>query len=528
MFTSVGLTLLCIALIPLYILALSIFGVFSFLGLATGLLPLMNCCFLRRDRKKLAGLLKPSAGAVIEMVAIVEPEAEQQGHDNGGAKNDDSDKPSPPPRRRLAVHWSPGAPDSSTQQRRPPVVIANGLGATLLTIAKLHDLLEEAGFPVLSYDRAGVGMSDPLPPGAKADDVERAVADMRFLMDWCEEGLEPTAQQQQQQQQRQHRPWIVCGLSMGAVVAQCFIARHPEMVGGVVNLDGLPFPFGSKRAKFEAAGQIYGFLTCVSQVGLLRPPLALFGGNSALLRQAATPPRFPLAVLLAQMQCPGFFGAIAQEMGLMMALCDAAAAAWGPAFDLVHLTPAELRALGNAAPARCGDVDESGAWTELPRAPVEAGEDWAPAGETQAVVARLLARAAHQQQQQQQQRSSTPPPPPGNPDEDGDGDVEQGRDTAAGAGSGVVTAPLWLVWQRLAVRVLSARNYEFGVASSWYDAEMQALGGAEHSLQALLAGAQGRRLVFPRRSHAKMYSKSVVPLVCAQVEEVAAVMAGVE
>ena len=248
-------------------------------------------------------------------------------------------------------------------------MIANGLGATLLTIAKLHDLLEEAGFPVLSYDRAGVGMSDPLPPGAKADDVERAVADMRFLMDWCEEGLEPTAQQQQQQQQRQHRPWIVCGLSMGAVVAQCFIARHPEMVGGVVNLDGLPFPFGSKRAKFEAAGQIYGFLTCVSQVGLLRPPLALFGGNSALLRQAATPPRFPLAVLLAQMQCPGFFGAIAQEMGLMMALCDAAAAAWGPAFDLVHLTPAELRALGNAAPARCGDVDESGAWTELPARP---------------------------------------------------------------------------------------------------------------------------------------------------------------
>ena len=114
MFTSVGLTLLCIALIPLYILALSIFGVFSFLGLATGLLPLMNCCFLRRDRKKLAGLLKPSAGAVIEMVAIVEPEAEQQGHDNGGAKNTTRTSP----RRRRAAAWpSTGPPARRTAAR---------------------------------------------------------------------------------------------------------------------------------------------------------------------------------------------------------------------------------------------------------------------------------------------------------------------------------------------------------------------------------------------------------------------------
>lgn len=178
--------LLGLALVPLYVMGVSLFAAFSLLGLVTGLLPLTHACLLRRDRRRLAALLHPNDGAVVEMVAV---SAEKE---RGAA-----DEP-PQPRRRLAVRWSPGKAaggGAETQQQLllPPVVLANGLGATLLTIAALHDLLEAAGFPVLSYDRAGVGMSDPSPlpseKGTKEEeeeekkDVERTIADMKLLMD---------------------------------------------------------------------------------------------------------------------------------------------------------------------------------------------------------------------------------------------------------------------------------------------------------------------------------------------------------
>lgn len=525
MFTSVGLTLLCLALVPLYILAVALFGLYSFVGLATGLLPLAHHCLLRRDRRRLAGLLTPHKGAVIEMVAIEEGSQRQE-------QQEQQQSTSSRPPRRLAVRWSPGTKGKGL----PPVVIANGLGATLLTIASLvrqdqpmdrsnrplsvshstttntythtqHDLLEAVGFPVLSFDRAGVGLSDPAPPtapstGRTADDdaaaaaaVERTVADMKYLMDryYPVEGEGGGGDDDTITQ------WIVVGLSMGSVVGQCLIAQHPEAVGGFVNVDGVPFPFGAKKDKFHAAAQVYCLLACVSQTGLLRLPLALFGPNSAALRQAATPPRFPLPILLAQMQDASFFASIAQEMPLMLALCDAAARAWGPAFDLARLDSTESEALANAAPAACGDVSDAGGegagrWAELPRAVVERGGEWAAEEATRGVLARLLARAA----------------------------------SSAGAGAGeeaptAAVAPLWLVWQRLSVRVLSARCYDFGLASGWYDPGMQALAAAEHSLHARLAG-DGRRVVFPRRSHAKMFF-GVQGFVVEQVREVAASMA---
>lgn len=483
MFTSVGLTLLCLALVPVYLLSIAFFGIFSFFGIATGILPLVHHGLLRRERKRLASLLVPNEGAVIELVAAVE--------------EGDDEKP-----RRLAVRWSPG-----TNPQLPPVVLANGLGATMLTIAGLHDLLEAEGFPVLSYDRAGVAMSDPWPSGAKTDDVEGTMADMRGLM----ERFHPSS----------NKPWVVVGLSMGSVVAQCFVARHSEMVSGFVNVDGLPFPFSGKRDKFMAAAKAYCLAACASQIGLLRPPLALFGGHSTMLRQAATPPRFPFPVLLAQMQDPKFFSAIADEMSLMLALCDAAAAAWGPAFDLAHLNAGELEALANAAPSACGDVSDAaqgpGSWTELSRAPVERGEDWTPVAESKAVLARLLARAAHYHQQEGQAEGGAVAAVVD--------DVEQGKAPAPAA---VPITPLWLVWQRLSVRVLSARSYDFALASSWYSPEMQTLAAAEHALHALLPGGgdgAGKRLVFPRRSHAKMFF-GIQGLVVQQVKEIAAAVAG--
>jgi hypothetical protein len=147
----------------------------------TGIGPLLQYCYNRRDKALLAACTKPAPGAVVDLVQV-------------------SGNPC-----RLAVRWSPGKnPDL------PPVCIPNGLGATLITIAGLHDMLEEAGYPVLSYDRTGVGLSDPWPKGAGTHAGPAAViADMKCLMDM----YGPRAI-------GGPRKWILIGPSMGSIVAQ--------------------------------------------------------------------------------------------------------------------------------------------------------------------------------------------------------------------------------------------------------------------------------------------------------------------
>jgi pimeloyl-ACP methyl ester carboxylesterase len=77
------------------------------------------------------------------------------------------------------------------------------------------------GYAVLSYDRAGVGLSDPLPKScskgyATAADV---VADMKALMDMHL----PVGGR---------RKWILVGPSMGSIVAQAYMTLHPDDVTG--------------------------------------------------------------------------------------------------------------------------------------------------------------------------------------------------------------------------------------------------------------------------------------------------------
>jgi alpha-beta hydrolase superfamily lysophospholipase len=113
------------------------------------------------------------------------------------------------------VRWTPGS-------RPHPVCIPNGLGATLVTISALHERLAALGFSVLSYDRAGVGMSDARPRAGHAGAAE-VVADMKAVMDavTLPDGVSPR--------------WLLVGPSMGSIVAQCFIAAHPACVAGFLN-----------------------------------------------------------------------------------------------------------------------------------------------------------------------------------------------------------------------------------------------------------------------------------------------------
>ena len=65
----------------------------------------------------------------------------------------------------------------------------------------------------------------------------------------------------------------------------------------------------------------------------------------------------------------------------------------------------------------------------------------------------------------------------------------------------------------------------YGPISAFYDAEMRDWAAAEHSLHVLLAAPGAKRLVFPTRSHMKMFF-GVEEVIAAQVVEVAAQVVG--
>lgn len=190
-----GGALRALALLPLALLllplGLAVGGLcFALLAAAvlTGVGPGLHALARNADDRLLAAALHPAPSACVRLLPV-----------NG---------------RRLAVRWSP-AQDAAL----PPVCIPNGLGATLITISALHERLVALGFAALSYDRAGVGMSEPRAgPGDHADAAE-VVADMHAVMEHCAPGAR----------------WLLVGPSMGSIVAQCYIAEHPGSVAGFLN-----------------------------------------------------------------------------------------------------------------------------------------------------------------------------------------------------------------------------------------------------------------------------------------------------
>ena len=257
---------------------------------------------------------------------------------------------------------------------------------------------------------------------------------------------------------------------MGSIVCQCLVATHPHLVSGFLNMDGLPYPFANKRDKFMKAGGIYKAVASIIWTGFFRPFLwlASFGPLSLL-----STPTFPLHVIRAQMNESNVYASLAREMSTMMDLTDFASVAWGPAFAIGKLSSDELLTLSNAAPTKCGDaidaLESIGEWKTLPRAPAETGgSDWIDIEQTKKALETMEVRSA----------------------------------TCPSAEAAKATLPR--IWPNLVVRCISARNYDFGPGSSFYDKEMQTWAAAEHSLHTYLA-RDGARTVFPTRSHDKMF-----------------------
>ncbi|MGH6955363.1 MAG: alpha/beta fold hydrolase [Caulobacteraceae bacterium] len=112
-------------------------------------------------------------------------------------------------RRRLNVHI--------TGEGSPTVILSAGGGSTTLSWGLVQPQLSRNNH-VLSFDRAGMGFSDP---GPLPRTTSRAVADLRAALEAT--GTEP--------------PYVLVGHSMGAFDVQLFAFQHPEEVIGMVLVD---------------------------------------------------------------------------------------------------------------------------------------------------------------------------------------------------------------------------------------------------------------------------------------------------
>lgn len=292
--------------------------------IAVGVSTIVHNILLVKDRKRLANL-KDEKLASSEFIAV-----SSRGY-------------------KLIARWTPNA------QGNHPVCIPNGLGATIMTIGKIHDSLSEAGFSVLSYDRVGVGFSEneKNPPS-----VEDCIEDMYQVM--------------KATQTDKTQKWILLGPSMGSIVAQSFMKRFPDLVSGFLNMDGLPHPFYICRAKFLKAATVYKITSYISYTGITRILTWLL--MRKFIKQFESD-CFSVDVILTQMNLPEFYYHVGIEFPLMMDLAEDVSNGWGVA-AVEKLDFNTCTILASARPTQNGKFLDNGTWETLPRSNAELGDDW--------------------------------------------------------------------------------------------------------------------------------------------------------
>ncbi len=108
------------------------------------------------------------------------------------------------------------------------MILEAGMGDTLATWAAILPILAQET-QVCSYDRAGLGESDPAPTPRS---IGGMVADLQNLLDRVEIA----------------GPYLLVGHSFGAQIVRLFAARHPDAVAGLILIDP---SHEDKYARFE-------------------------------------------------------------------------------------------------------------------------------------------------------------------------------------------------------------------------------------------------------------------------------------
>jgi len=111
----------------------------------------------------------------------------------------------------------------------PTVLLITGHGPTTSSWELLASAFAAEGHHLCSYDRAGVGGSDPAPEPSRT--TEDQVTDLVALLDAAE----------------LQEPVVLVGHSLGSHPAVGLVARAPERVAGVVLIDPLPPRVGAAQ-----------------------------------------------------------------------------------------------------------------------------------------------------------------------------------------------------------------------------------------------------------------------------------------
>ncbi|HEX3752996.1 MAG TPA: alpha/beta hydrolase [Streptosporangiaceae bacterium] len=124
----------------------------------------------------------------------------------------------PPPGRLVPVGGDRRLHLYEVGEGTPAVVIVPALSGSILEWLHIVGELQQ-DTRVCVYDRAGIGWSDPPPPGRLT--IPAMAADLYALLEAS--GIAP--------------PYVVAGHSLGGVVARRFAADHPKQVCGLVLVD---------------------------------------------------------------------------------------------------------------------------------------------------------------------------------------------------------------------------------------------------------------------------------------------------
>lgn len=137
----------------------------------------------------------------------------------------------------------------------PPVILETGGPGIPLGWSIIQP--EVARFArVLSYDRAGIGWSDP---GPRPRTGQRIVAELRALLRAA--GIEP--------------PYVLVGASFGSHYVRLYAHQHPDEVAGLVLVDASHEEMGERgpaawRRQFPLMQKMVGVLGSLARWGVLR------------------------------------------------------------------------------------------------------------------------------------------------------------------------------------------------------------------------------------------------------------------
>ena len=401
-----------------------------------------------------------------------------------------------------------GSSSAANHQPLPPIIMPGGLAAPFMSMAKHQDLLtNKYGFTVVSFDRLGVGLSDPYPPTAKdmppsAYDV---ASEMNYVMKHCgvEQEFSAEARTGKTSDQSNNIHWIQIGGSMGTNVATAFAVLYPGRLCGFFNLDGLPHGFVQIQChKFLKDGPaLMTMFRKLLWTGLPRLAMTM-AAKSVFANMLQDHKTFSLEHAVATMCREQFFVTTGLEYATLLSCCDLEIAALGKKAATVGYDSATMKLMAMVAPDESVLVNETKGEPRSitnERSSSELGTEFVSRNDRRVEELAAQLRSMAVQNAEDVDKTSTYCNWP-------DGRRHPVGELIGGIPSPTTEiAPLLHEFERMSVVVMCARDYK-GLERD-YTQEARNHSAARTSLQVLLAGDSAKSYYYPQLSHLHLWQQ---------------------